>query len=286
MAHSSDNWLYERNRDNSARFILGESGKKALVCVGINPSTAEPNNLDPKNELRIKVKENLQQYLTELKEHLQKISLFKDLEMKVGNLQAGNLQTGNLQTGVPPHCWGALCSPPLDNMVHKPHFNFVINADEFVVGVQIEGKKPANEFKANMKRDAQEFLKILGQLKGFDLIIRKRINPSNRPRGLMGIPVAQIALGDNVSQHDIEFISKSLPLVVLRHQTSDRDLPTPAELDRSRRLTASPQPHGTESHKTTSQGLCLADQAQAFNEGNPQKMKLKPFSSCHSPPAE
>ena len=46
MACNSDNWLYEKNSDNSARYILGEPGIKPLVCVGINPSTAEPNNLD------------------------------------------------------------------------------------------------------------------------------------------------------------------------------------------------------------------------------------------------
>ena len=46
MAGNSDNWLYEKNGNNSARFILGETGEKPLVCVGINPSTAEPNNLD------------------------------------------------------------------------------------------------------------------------------------------------------------------------------------------------------------------------------------------------
>lgn len=46
MAGRSNNWLYENNSDNSARYILGEAGEKPLVCVGINPSTAEPNNLD------------------------------------------------------------------------------------------------------------------------------------------------------------------------------------------------------------------------------------------------
>ena len=41
-----DKWLYKKNRNNSARYILGEAGENPLVCVGINPSTAEPNNLD------------------------------------------------------------------------------------------------------------------------------------------------------------------------------------------------------------------------------------------------
>ena len=40
-------WLYERTVDNSARFILGTVGSNPLICFGINPSTAEPSNLDP-----------------------------------------------------------------------------------------------------------------------------------------------------------------------------------------------------------------------------------------------
>ncbi|MDR0867026.1 MAG: DUF1643 domain-containing protein [Planctomycetota bacterium] len=40
-------WLYEHNTDNSARFTLGTIGVNPLICFGINPSTAEPNNLDP-----------------------------------------------------------------------------------------------------------------------------------------------------------------------------------------------------------------------------------------------
>jgi hypothetical protein len=46
MSECPDNWLYENNDDNSARYILGEPGDRPLVCVGINPSTAEPNALD------------------------------------------------------------------------------------------------------------------------------------------------------------------------------------------------------------------------------------------------
>ena len=40
-------WIYEKNEDNSARYVLGTLGDNPLVCFGINPSTAEPNKLDP-----------------------------------------------------------------------------------------------------------------------------------------------------------------------------------------------------------------------------------------------
>jgi hypothetical protein len=39
-------WIYKNTEDNKARFVLGEHGEKILICIGINPSTAEPNNLD------------------------------------------------------------------------------------------------------------------------------------------------------------------------------------------------------------------------------------------------
>lgn len=40
-------WIYEKTNDNSARFILGTVGDHPLLCFGVNPSTAEPNKLDP-----------------------------------------------------------------------------------------------------------------------------------------------------------------------------------------------------------------------------------------------
>ena len=40
-------WIYEKNEDNTARYVLGTVGDNPLACFGINPSTAEPNNLDP-----------------------------------------------------------------------------------------------------------------------------------------------------------------------------------------------------------------------------------------------
>ncbi len=48
-------WLYERNRDNTVRYILGESGSRPLVCIGVNPSTAEPDRLDPTLKTVVKI---------------------------------------------------------------------------------------------------------------------------------------------------------------------------------------------------------------------------------------
>lgn len=39
-------WLYVPNHYGEYRYILGTTGKKPLICIGINPSTAAPNNLD------------------------------------------------------------------------------------------------------------------------------------------------------------------------------------------------------------------------------------------------
>ncbi len=40
-------WLYVPNHYSEYRYILGTRGCRPLICVGINPSTAAPDNLDP-----------------------------------------------------------------------------------------------------------------------------------------------------------------------------------------------------------------------------------------------
>ena len=41
-----DKWLYAPPFYSEYRYILGTRGKNPLICIGINPSTAEPDNLD------------------------------------------------------------------------------------------------------------------------------------------------------------------------------------------------------------------------------------------------
>jgi len=40
-------WLYVPNTYSEYRYILGTRGKRPLICIGINPSTAAPDALDP-----------------------------------------------------------------------------------------------------------------------------------------------------------------------------------------------------------------------------------------------
>ncbi len=41
-----DEWLYAPNFYSEYRYILGTRGKNPLICIGINPSTAQPGDLD------------------------------------------------------------------------------------------------------------------------------------------------------------------------------------------------------------------------------------------------
>ena len=47
MDKKETHWLYENSSTNKERYLLGEQGTHMIACIGVNPSTAEPNLLDP-----------------------------------------------------------------------------------------------------------------------------------------------------------------------------------------------------------------------------------------------
>lgn len=47
MKNTNTNWLYIKDKENENRFILGENGNKIIACIGVNPSKAKPDDLDP-----------------------------------------------------------------------------------------------------------------------------------------------------------------------------------------------------------------------------------------------
>ncbi|MBQ9679855.1 MAG: DUF1643 domain-containing protein [Ruminococcus sp.] len=44
--YDKDSWMYVPDFYSEYRYILGTRGEKPLICIGINPSTAAPNDLD------------------------------------------------------------------------------------------------------------------------------------------------------------------------------------------------------------------------------------------------
>ena len=44
--YDSSRWLYVPDYYTEYRYILGVRGRNPLICIGINPSTARPDNLD------------------------------------------------------------------------------------------------------------------------------------------------------------------------------------------------------------------------------------------------
>ncbi len=46
IEYNVEDWIYVPNHYGEYRYILGTKGKNPLICIGINPSTAAPNDLD------------------------------------------------------------------------------------------------------------------------------------------------------------------------------------------------------------------------------------------------
>ena len=46
MIKETGEWLYLNNAADTVRYVLGEKSENMVACIGINPSTARPNELD------------------------------------------------------------------------------------------------------------------------------------------------------------------------------------------------------------------------------------------------
>ena len=46
LSYNQDKWIYYPNFYSEYRYILGTVGNKPIIVIGINPSTAEPDNID------------------------------------------------------------------------------------------------------------------------------------------------------------------------------------------------------------------------------------------------
>jgi len=46
MDYDKNKWIYKCDSRNEIRYVLGTRGERTLLCFGINPSTAKPEELD------------------------------------------------------------------------------------------------------------------------------------------------------------------------------------------------------------------------------------------------
>lgn len=149
--------------------------------------------LDPKLQLRTRVKEKLLIFISELYKELSSQNLLSGHDFKVGHLK-------NYFAGT----WGVISIPPLEKIINTAHINFELNADSFSFGIQIEGKLPTRQFLHKITSQKRTAEILFGELNGFKLIISKREE--------LGIQrwlhesVAELELGENIAPHDIDFI--------------------------------------------------------------------------------
>jgi hypothetical protein len=109
------NWIYKTNKDNSARFVLGTQGLNPLICIGVNPSTAAPEQLD--NTLKsVQRQANQKGFDSWIMLNLyaqratnpKNIHLLADVKLHKANLKTIENIIGSLETATIWAAWGNL----------------------------------------------------------------------------------------------------------------------------------------------------------------------------------
>ena len=155
----------------------------------------ENENQKVANDQRKRVKEKLEQFLNESKEHIdQKYDFYKDCSLYIGNLDKE-------------HVWGAIKFSD-ESLINQIHISVIFNAYNLSIGIQIEGKNPTTKAIKTIKENQETFLEILRKLDHFKYVIRRRyqIQVSKWDSDAVG----EIALGSEITSDDLEFIVKKM----------------------------------------------------------------------------
>ena len=155
----------------------------------------ENQNLKIAEEERKRVKEKLKQFLNETKESIDhKCDFYKGCKLIIGNLDKE-------------HVWAAIKFRD-GRLVDQIHVSVIMNAYNFSIGIQIEGKDPTKKAIKKIKNDKERFQKILEKLTDFNYVIRKRyqIQASKWDSDV----VAQIVIGQEITDADLDYIVKKM----------------------------------------------------------------------------
>ena len=112
-SYDSSVWLYVPCEYSEYRYILGTKGDRPLICIGINPSTAEPDNLDNtlKSVQRIALGNGYDSFIM-FNVYAQRATRPSDMEPELNlTLHEQNMEAFeyvlSLSKGSPPSIWAA-----------------------------------------------------------------------------------------------------------------------------------------------------------------------------------
>jgi len=150
-------------------------------------------NEDTKRELRLRVKDKFKLYMIQILDVVDKANILSVHIYEVGNVNINS-----------DHIWGTLRKNSGEKTVNIVHFNFVIDADSFSMGIQVEGSKPTQKVFNKMVKDKIHVLNMLQKLIGYSFVIRMREEIGIRK--WQSAVVASINLNDKLSMEDVEYI--------------------------------------------------------------------------------
>lgn len=124
LQYNRDEWIYIPKSYEEYRYILGTNGKNPLICIGINPSTAKPGDLDNtlKAVKRITLVNGFDSFIM-LNVYAQRATKPKDVEMEKNillhreNMKALKYSL-NLLSNKSPSIWAAWGG----NIEKRPYF--------------------------------------------------------------------------------------------------------------------------------------------------------------------
>jgi len=113
-AYDKDKWIYVPDFYADYRYILGTKGNNPLICIGINPSTAEPDNLDNtlKSVERIALYNGFDSFIM-FNVYAQRATSPDDMDKELNeamhqeNMKAFEYVLSNVGEGVQPAVWAA-----------------------------------------------------------------------------------------------------------------------------------------------------------------------------------
>ncbi len=155
----------------------------------------ENENLRLAEDERKRVKEKLEQFLTESKEIIdQKYDFYKGCKLHIGNLDKE-------------HVWGAIKFSD-ESLINQIHISVIMNAYNLSIGIQIEGKNPSTKAIKIIKNNKEKFLEILKKLIHFHYVIRERYQI--RVQNYNSRVVAQIVVDTKTTIDDVNYIIRKM----------------------------------------------------------------------------